>query len=88
MKNVIEKKEQKYKYSIHAINIILIATIFDDVLYPADYSLIDRYYEQLARKYPGYWDGKNDEGELVPPGVYIFKIIACTEEVEYIKEVR
>ncbi|MDP2982005.1 MAG: hypothetical protein Q8O92_01575 [Candidatus Latescibacter sp.] len=32
-----------------------------------------------AKKLPGYWDGKNKDGKLVPPGVYIYQIIAKTD---------
>jgi hypothetical protein len=33
-----------------------------------------------AKKLPGYWDGKKQDGKLVPPGVYIYQIIAKTDE--------
>jgi flagellar hook assembly protein FlgD len=29
-----------------------------------------------AKVLPGYWDGKDKDGKLVPPGVYIWQITA------------
>ncbi len=29
---------------------------------------------------PGHWDGKDEDGELVPPGIYIYQVIADTDE--------
>jgi hypothetical protein len=23
---------------------------------------------------PGYWDGRDDDGDLLPPGIYIYQI--------------
>ena len=35
-------------------------------------SLVQR--EQIGGIYSEFWDGKNDSGEMVPPGTYIFRI--------------
>jgi len=31
------------------------------------------------------WDGKDEDGELVPPGIYIYQVIADTDEGDVIK---
>jgi flagellar hook assembly protein FlgD len=33
-----------------------------------------------AREMPGYWDGTDEDGDLVPPGIYIYQVIADTDE--------
>jgi len=64
----------------------LVATIFDKKLEPRVYS-IEKIPGNInaARELPGYWDGKNDDGDLVPPGIYIYQIIAQTDEGDEIK---
>ncbi|MFC1508757.1 gliding motility-associated C-terminal domain-containing protein [Candidatus Omnitrophota bacterium] len=39
----------------------------------------------IAATLPGYWDGKNKDGDLVPPGVYIYQVIADTDSGEKIE---
>lgn len=36
--------------------------------------------KSVAKKLLGYWDGKDEDGELVPPGIYIYQVIADTDE--------
>ena len=35
-----------------------------------------RIDSDVARLSPGFWDGKNDHGELVDPGIYLFSVTA------------
>jgi hypothetical protein len=35
-----------------------------------------RIKSDVARLSPGFWDGKNDHGELVDPGIYLFSVTA------------
>lgn len=39
----------------------------------------------LAEKLPGYWDGTDDDGDLVPPGVYLYQVVVDTDSGEKIK---
>ena len=34
---------------------------------------------------PGYWDGTDEDGDLVPPGVYIFQVVADTDSGDKIE---
>ena len=33
-----------------------------------------------ADEMPGYWNGKDEDDDLVPPGIYIYQVIADTDE--------
>ena len=32
--------------------------------------------ENRVTRAPGYWDGKDDEGNTVPPGIYLVRVVA------------
>jgi hypothetical protein len=34
---------------------------------------------------PGYWDGTDEEGDRVPPGIYLYQVKACVDEGEEIR---
>jgi len=38
-----------------------------------------------AKDLPGYWDGTNEDGDLVPPGVYVYQVVADTDSGEKIE---
>jgi len=38
-----------------------------------------------AKSLPGYWDGTDKDGDLVPPGVYIYQVIADADSGEKIE---
>ena len=38
-----------------------------------------------AKALPGYWDGKDDDGDLVPPGVYLYQVVADTDSGDKIE---
>jgi len=50
--------------------------------YSAEKSLAGR---DEAPNLPGYWNGKDEDGELVPPGIYVYQVIADTDEGGVIK---
>ena len=38
-----------------------------------------------ARNLPGYWDGTDNDNDLVPPGVYIYQVIVDADSGEKIE---
>ncbi len=38
-----------------------------------------------ALNMPGYWDGTDEDGDLVPPGVYLYQVVADTDDGEKIE---
>ena len=38
-----------------------------------------------AENLPGYWDGTDEDGDLVPPGVYIYQVVADTDSGDKIE---
>jgi hypothetical protein len=66
----------------------LVATLLDKNITAGDYRIPDS--SKLgrgadAKKMPGCWDGKNDDGDLVPPGNYIYQVIVKTQDSDKIK---
>jgi len=66
----------------------LVATIYDDKLEPAPWYVpadlkLGNYAG--ARNMPGYWDGTDEDGDLVPPGVYLYQVIADTDDGEKVE---
>ena len=39
---------------------------------PGDYK--EWASETQAMSMPGYWNGKDDDGDLLPPGIYIYEV--------------
>ncbi|MBT4483508.1 MAG: hypothetical protein HOC71_07505 [Candidatus Latescibacteria bacterium] len=61
----------------------LVTTIYDDVCKSGDQFVLDKRNTASigqAKTMPGYWDGTDEDGDLVPPGVYIYQVIADTDE--------
>ena len=64
----------------------LVATINNEVLDPMDYSVVRSAANiGVAKELPGYWDGKDEDGDLVPPGIYIYQVIAETDEGDVVE---
>jgi len=64
----------------------LVTTLFDDKLGATDWFVKEKLgNEALAKIMPGYWDGTNEDGDLVPPGVYLYQVIADTDDGEKIE---
>ncbi len=66
----------------------LVTTLLDENITAGDYRIPDA--QKLGRggdavKMPGYWDGKNDDGDLVPPGNYIYQVVVKTQDSDKIK---
>jgi hypothetical protein len=57
----------------------LVTTLYNKVLTAGDYRILDSAKSgrgSQAKNLPGYWDGKDKDGKLVPPGVYIWQVTA------------
>ncbi len=64
----------------------LVSTIYDDNLVERDYWVEKNSANiGLAMELPGYWDGKDEDGDLVPPGIYIYQVIADTDDGDVIE---
>lgn len=50
-----------------------------------DRSLSPSKYSEYTTDAPGYWDGKDDDGDLVPPGIYIYQIVVDTDGGDKVK---
>jgi len=66
----------------------LVATIYDDKLDPGPWFIPDD--QKLgnageAVNLPGYWDGLDEDDDLVPPGVYLYQVVADTDDGEKIE---
>ncbi len=60
----------------------LVTVVCDEFMGPNKYS-VETAAE--AVNMPGYWAGKDEDGELVPPGIYVYQVIADTDEGGVIK---
>jgi hypothetical protein len=82
-------RESKVTIKLFNTDGALVATLLDEVLPAHDYRILDkdklRSGPAAAKNQPGYWDGKNKDGHLVPPGVYIYQITVKTEEGDKVK---
>jgi len=64
----------------------LVTKIFDEKLDSGFYYVKDKLNAaNQARTMPGYWDGKDEDGDLVSPGVYLYQVIADTDDGEKIE---
>lgn len=66
----------------------LVATLKDEVISAGDKRIPDS--SKLgrgndAKSMPGYWDGRDDDNDLVPPGNYIYQVVVKTEDGDKIK---
>lgn len=77
--SVIPKVDLKIK--IFSTKGSLVTTIYDDVIDYGEWFVKDKLGNAvLATTMPGYWDGTDEDGDLVPPGVYVYQVIADTDE--------
>ena len=55
-------------------------------LIPKDHFFVNKSgMADEARNLPGYWDGTDDDNDLVPPGVYIYQVIVDADSGEKIE---
>ena len=58
----------------------------DDKLLAKDHFFVNKAGKAAdAVNLPGYWDGTDDNGDLVPPGVYIYQVVADTDSGDKIE---
>jgi len=80
----LAKIECTIEINIYDTNNKQIKKLFNDVLNPMDYFLVDYAGQEIyAKQLPGYWDGRNDNGEIATPGVYTYTICGYFDEIEY-----
>jgi len=64
----------------------LVSVICDKKLEPAPWYVKDKLGNIAgAKNMPGYWDGRDEDGDLVPPGVYIYQVVADTDDGEKVE---
>jgi len=65
----------------------LVTTVTDEVLGNRAYFISEKSAQTIgeAKTLPGYWDGKDEDGDLVPPGIYIYQVIADTDDGDVIE---
>jgi len=82
----LAKVETNVKIKIFSTSGTLVATITDEKLGNRAY-LVEKSAQNIgeAQALPGYWDGKDEDGDLVPPGIYVFQVIADTDDKDVIE---
>jgi hypothetical protein len=76
-------RESKVTIKIFNTDGTLVTKVLDKVLSPGNYRIPDNVKLGRggeAKNQPGYWDGTNENGDLVPPGIYIYQITVKTED--------
>lgn len=74
------------KIKIYNTSGSLVATIFDDKLQESEWFVKNKLGNvATARNMPGYWEGKDEDGDLVPPGVYLYQVVADTDDGEKVE---
>ncbi len=67
---MLAKTETKIVIKIFSTEGTLVRTLCDRTLSPKAYT---------DDRSPGRWDGTNEDNDLVPPGIYVYQIIADTD---------
>jgi len=80
----LAKVETTVKVKIYNTAGNLKATICNKHLVSDDYR-VEPGAVAAARDLPGYWNGEDDNGDLVPPGIYIYQVVADTDEGDEIE---
>jgi hypothetical protein len=82
----LAKVEAPVLIKIYGTDGTLVRELYNNRLTARDYRVPDgpagmkTGTENDAKGLPGYWDGKNKDGDLVPPGIYVFQVIVKTDE--------
>ena len=75
--------ETDVKIKVFSTDGSLVATIYDEHCEPSDYR--PEGNANAAKEMPGYWNGEDEDGDLVPPGIYVYQVIANTDDNDIIK---
>ena len=76
------KVEGNVKITIYNSHCEIIRTLYDGILSPRNYLANNSLNDYTL---PGYWNGKDNDGNIVSTGQYYFTIIASTNEWQDIK---
>ena len=72
----LAKAETNIEIKIFDTNGTLVRKLHDGKLSPREYR---------TDTAPGRWDGKNKDGDLVPPGIYVYQVVAKTDSGDKVK---
>lgn len=76
----LSKVQTDVKINIYDTRGSLVTVVADKKLSPGTYLIPDsQKLGANARDLIGYWDGTDQDGDLVPPGVYVFQVVAKTD---------
>lgn len=70
---------------IYSPNGSLVTTVLDQEYYTPSEFVPAAGDINGAKSMPGYWDGKDEDDELVAPGIYLYQVIADTDEGDVIE---
>lgn len=64
--------------------LLLLLFLTEEFKEPSDYRAVTGDISG-AMEMPGCWNGKDEDDDLVPPGIYIYQVIADTDEGDVIE---
>ncbi len=70
------KAQSQVEISIFSTDGTLVRELYDDVLVPRDYT---------GDNDPGRWDGTDDDGDLVAPGIYVYQVVVKSDSGDKVK---
>jgi len=79
----LAKVQTNIMVNIYSTDGTLVTTVYDDILPPSNYSAPGDM--ATAKTLPGAWDGTDQDGDMVPPGIYIYQVIAETDDEDIVE---